>query len=103
MEQRAENHSWFDRLRTLWKEGSNYEVSDEVDDTVTGAPVFQVALVLRPQIMRNEMLPGLKRTLPFQRWLLWGPMLAAFLFSSLALRPLGKLGQYGGSDRQRGV
>ncbi|MGD1071373.1 MAG: ATP-binding protein [Bryobacteraceae bacterium] len=88
-----ENRSWFDRLRILWKDRDNYEVSDVVDDTVTGAPVFTLALVLRPQIMRSDLLPPLKRNLTISALAIIGAMLAAFVFSSIALRPLDKLGQ----------
>ena len=87
-----DRHSWFDRLRILWEDSNNYEVSDTVDDAVSGAPVFLLALVLRPQIMRNELAPVLKTHLTISALAVMGAMLAAFLFSSFALRPLGKLG-----------
>jgi signal transduction histidine kinase len=88
-----ENQSWFDRLRVLWNDSNNYQVSDVVDDRETGAPVFLVNLVLRPQIIRSELRPVLKTHLTISALAIVGAMLAAFLFSSFALRPLGKLGR----------
>jgi signal transduction histidine kinase len=88
-----ENHSWFDRLRVLWNDSSNYQVTDVVDDRDTGAPVFILSLVLRPQFIRGELRPVLKRHLAISALAIGGAMLAAFLFSNFALRPLGRLGR----------
>jgi hypothetical protein len=83
-----ENRSWFDRLRILRNGSNSYEVSAPVDDTV-----FRLALVLRPQIIHDDLLPVLKTHLTISALAVMGAMLAAFLFSSFALRPLGKLGR----------
>ncbi|MDP9169856.1 MAG: hypothetical protein M3N54_04510, partial [Acidobacteriota bacterium] len=85
--------NWFDRLRLLWIDTGNYQVQDEVFELATHAPVFYVYLVLQPAIIRGELEPVLRTDLSISGLSVLGAMLAAFIFSNIALRPLGRLGR----------
>ena len=85
--------NWFDRLRLLWFDTGNYQVPDEVYDAATHLPVFYVYLILKPAFIRDELQPVLKTHLMISAFSVLGAMLAAFVFSNFALRPLGRLGR----------
>ncbi|MEP6716973.1 MAG: hypothetical protein ABJC09_15495 [Terriglobia bacterium] len=89
----VKSRNWFDLLRLLWRDNGNYQVPDEVFDAATGTPVFYIYLILKPAIIRDELEPILKTHLGISGLALLGSMLAAFVFSSFALRPLGRLGR----------
>jgi len=78
--------NWFDKVRLLWNDDHNYEVSKRLESGQT------VKLVLRPRIIGGQLQPVLKRHLAVSALAIAGSMFGAFLFFSFALRPLGKLG-----------
>ena len=78
--------NWFDKVRLLWHDDHDYEVSKRVESGQT------VELVLRPRIIGGQLQPVLKRHLAVSALAIAGSMFGAFLFFSFALRPLGKLG-----------
>ncbi len=82
--------NWFDKVRLLWRDNHDYEVSGRVESAHT---VFFVKLVLRPRIIGGQLQPVLKQHLAVSALAIGGSMFGAFLFFSFALRPLGKLGR----------
>lgn len=89
----VESRNFLDKILLLFTDTGNYEVKDSVDNASNGSPVFVLKLVLRPQLIQTELRPALRTQLGISGLSLAGAMLAAFGFSSLALRPLGKLGK----------
>ena len=85
--------SWFDKIRLLWRDQGNYEVADQLSNGANPGPVIYVKLILRPQIIRNELQPDLEKQVGISAMAIVGAMLAAFVFSTFAFRPLGKLGR----------
>ncbi len=84
----VKQRNWFDKLRLLTRDSGDYQVSDPLPDRG-----LTVKLVLRPQIIWNELLPVLKTHIGVSALGILGAMFSAFLFLSFALRPLGKLGR----------
>ncbi|MBV8820455.1 MAG: PAS domain-containing protein [Acidobacteriaceae bacterium] len=82
--------NWWDKVRLLLRDTHNYSIADELS-AGEGSPVIFVKLVVRPQFIRREMVPVLKRNVLVSLASIIGAMFAAFLFSSIAFRPLGKL------------
>lgn len=80
--------NWFDKVHLLWYDESNYELDTRVD----GSP-YNVKLILRPRIIGENLAPVLKIHLAVSALAIAISMFGAFLFSSFALRPLGKLGR----------
>jgi len=85
--------NWFDRLRLVWRDQGEYEVSGDVTSARSGPSVFGVKLVLRPRLIWADLAPILKKHLAISALAIAGSMFGAFLFFSFALRPLGKLGR----------
>jgi hypothetical protein len=88
-DQEVNRSNWFDKVRLLWHDDNEYELSKPVQ---SGPTVFYVKLVLRPRIIGGQLQPILKRHLAVSALAIAGSMFGAFLFFSFALRPLGKLG-----------
>jgi signal transduction histidine kinase len=89
----VQERNWFDRLRLLWIDTGDYQVPDEISEAVTHIPVFNLYLILRPGIIWDDLLPVLQTHLMISAFSLLGALLAAFIFSNFALRPLGRLGR----------
>jgi signal transduction histidine kinase len=89
-DQEVNRSNWFDKVRLLWHDDHDYELSERVE---SGQAVFFVKLVLRPRIIGGQLQPILKRHLAVSALAITGSMFGAFLFFNFALRPLGKLGR----------
>ncbi len=85
--------NWFERVRLLWTDADNYQVPDNVVEKGTRVPIFSIYLIVKPELIRNDLQPVLKTHIALSALSVLGAMLAAFIFSSFALRPLGRLGR----------
>ncbi|HKD10413.1 MAG TPA: ATP-binding protein [Bryobacteraceae bacterium] len=89
----VDRSNWFDKLHLLWRDEGEYAVSGDVRSSRSGNSTFRVKLVLRPQLIGEELAPILKKHLAISALAIAGSMFGAFLFFSFALRPLGSLGK----------
>lgn len=84
--------SWFDRMLLLWRGKAAYELPGEVA-APPGRPPLQVRVILQPQIIRSDMASVVRRHVGISAVAIVVIMFVAYVLSSVALKPLGRLGR----------
>ncbi|MBI2680536.1 MAG: PAS domain-containing protein [Candidatus Solibacter usitatus] len=82
-----------DKLRVLWGDPQNYQLYQALAASGDRAPVLYVRVVVYTGLIRKDITPTLLSHAEISAALLGGAIVAAFLFSTIAYRPLGKLGR----------
>ena len=88
-----ERASWFNRMMLLWRDENSYELSGEISGMRATDPPLTVRVILQPRIIRAEMSEVLRRHFGISAIAVVVIMFVAFILSSIALQPLGRLGR----------
>ena len=88
----AESSSITDKLRMMREVARNYQ-SEQALGPVEGAPLLWVRVVISPALIRSQISPEIARRARFAIFSIGGAVLVALLFSTIAFRPLGRVGQ----------
>ena len=79
------------KLRVLLGESPRYQLSQGLG-VPQQPPAIYVRVVVYPRLIQRDMIPTLKSHAELSALLLMGAIVAAFLFSAIAFRPIDKLG-----------
>ena len=95
-EELVTRHGVWRKLQVLLRGIGSYQVSDSLLSYDRAArkrvPVLTVRVVVVPALIRSEIMPALQTHAEISIASIVGAMLAALIFSTIAFRPLGKLG-----------
>ena len=84
---------WFVKVRVLMRrEAQSYQLEDSLG-TAPGKPLLYVRVIVLPAFIRNEMTPTMNRNSRIAIFSVIGSVLVTFLFSTVAFRPLGRIGR----------
>jgi hypothetical protein len=89
----VERSTWFGRMMLLWRDNSAYELTGEVSAATVGGPPLNIRVILQPKIIRSDMADVLRRHVGISAIAVVIIMFVAFILSSVALKPLGRLGR----------
>jgi signal transduction histidine kinase len=83
--------SWFDQFQVLTKSEKRYY---QLQQTLAsgGEPLLHVRTIVHPALIRNDITPAIQKSAHVAVLLLIGAVCLTFLFSAVAFRPLGRLG-----------
>jgi signal transduction histidine kinase/HAMP domain-containing protein len=86
------NEGAFEKLRILlWQERKYYQLEEALG--VDGEPVLFVRVVVYPRLIREDIMPTIKKDAAVAVGSLLGAVLITWAFSTFAFQPLGRLGQ----------
>ena len=83
--------TWWDKMLVLYKD-SNGLYTDSSDLHLIHAPQLTLRLVVDPRKIREELAPSMQTHLVISFASIAGAILVTLIFSSIAFRPLGRLG-----------
>jgi hypothetical protein len=89
----VKNRSLIQKIKVLGGARQRYQLSEEV--AVSGQPktIMYFRVVVLPGLIVNEIIPSIQALAKTSILSLIGTIVAAFLFSTIAFRPIGKLGK----------
>ena len=83
---------WLDKVRVLMRNDAQYyQLEDKLG--ASQEPVLLVRVIVLPSLIAHEMTPTMNQTARIAIFSVIGAVLITFLFSTLAFRPLGQIGQ----------
>jgi hypothetical protein len=86
--------NWFQKLRILLFDDKYYQLQQVLAEPgEPPIPVLYVRVVVYPALIRNDIMPELKKSFGIALASLGGAIAITLLFSTLAFRPLGQLGR----------
>jgi hypothetical protein len=80
-----------EKLRILLQERRYYQLNEALGSD--GEPMFYVRTVVYPKLIREEIWPTIKKDASIAAGSLLGAVIITFAFSTIAFRPLGRVGQ----------
>jgi signal transduction histidine kinase len=83
---------WLAKLRILRETGKYYQLEGPLG-VPQAAPLLYVRVIIEPALIRKEIVPTMLQSAKVALGSIAGAVLITFLFSVLAFRPLGELGQ----------
>ena len=86
------NTGWRGKLQLLLGDSKYYQLHQSLG-TPDGVALLDVRVIIDPALIRNDIVPTLKGSLKIAAFSVVGAVVITFLFSALAFRPLGKIGQ----------
>lgn len=84
--------NWWRKLVVLFQGQGSYQLSNDVFDQKTGQPILTERVVIDPALMRDDLRPLLSTHAAIDLATIIGAMFAALIFSTVAFRPLSRLG-----------
>ena len=84
--------SWFRKLQVLLRGQGTYQLSNDLFDPDTKKLLLTERVVIDPALIREEVRPALSAHAAISVAIVLGAMFAALIFSTIAFRPLGRLG-----------
>lgn len=82
--------SWIDKLRILFGGKQYYQLEQPLG--AGGETLLSVRVVVYPALIRNDIVPGFQKNVVIAVGSILGAVVVALLFSTIAFRPLGRLG-----------
>lgn len=89
----VERTGWFKKIQILLHDKSSYQLSDALAGEGQDSVALYVRVVVFPSLIWHEMSPQLQKHARISLLFLIGSIMVAFAFSSIAFRPLGKVGR----------
>ena len=87
----VQNTNWVDKLRILGEKKQYYQ--REVPLGQKGKPELYVRVVIYPPLIKNDIMPTLQKSAGVAMASIAGAIGITLLFSAIAFRPMGRLGQ----------
>ena len=85
--------SWLDKLRVLTSANKYYQLDQPLVAEGENTPVLYVRVLVYPALIRSEVTPTLSKNARIDVISILVAMIVTLLFSSIAFRPLGRLGK----------
>ncbi len=82
--------TWIDKLRILFGDKQYYQLEQPLG--TGGETLLSVRVVVYPALIRNAIVPGFQQNIVIALGSILGAVVVALLFSTIAFRPLGRLG-----------
>jgi len=82
---------WARKLQVL-RETARYYQLEQTLETPEHTPFLHVRVIIDPALIRNDIIPNMRKNLNVSLASILGAMAITFLFSAVAFRPLGQLG-----------
>lgn len=82
--------SWWDKLKILFGDKRYYQLEQPLG--AGGQTLLSVRVVVYPALIRNAIVPGFQKNVAVAVGSILGAVIVALLFSTIAFRPLGRLG-----------
>ena len=79
------------KVRVLLGQSQRYQLSDKLG--VEQKPAVDIRIIVETRLIENEIVPTIQAHVKTSILSLIGTIVAAFLFSAIAFRPIGKLGE----------
>jgi signal transduction histidine kinase len=85
---------WYKKLQVLTERGTHYYQLQEVKlGPSPNEPLVSVRVVIEPALIRPDIIPNLQKNAVVAVLSVLGAVVVTFLFSAVAFRPLGRIGQ----------
>jgi signal transduction histidine kinase len=84
---------WWDKLRVMTGRPRSFQVAEQMVSSDGKIPLLSVRLILYPALIYDDMKPAMRSHVETAFASILGAMLVGFIFSTLAFRPLGRLGR----------
>ena len=82
---------WIEKLRILFADNRFYQLEQPLG--ANGQVVFYVRVVVAPALIKHDIAPIMRKSATIAALLILGAVAVMLIFSTLAFRPLGKLGK----------
>jgi len=82
---------WAAKLRVLEESGKYYQLEKQI--TADGKVLLYVRVIVDPALIRHDIIPTMQKNAQLALASIIGAVAITFLFSAVAFRPLGELGQ----------
>jgi len=83
---------WFAKLRILQDSGRFFQLEKALE-TADHQTLLNVRVIIAPALIRNDIYPTMRKSAQISLASIIGAAVVTFLFSAVAFRPLGELGQ----------